>query len=385
MDVADGLLNGTGALLFIAAAIGFGLVCVIAWESRALFLTPLGWVLLPIVVAAWFGGAAVIGLPADVLLGHSEAGAIWPGLVAAPVVALVLGRRFRTPGENTVGQIFVRAGILLAGCVLAKCAAYALGFRVFDFWTGGAVTLGALVVCIAVWQFADGDGVVHLYVRAGVVLAAIGLVGAWAAVNHVPVAGNPRTASTTTVAIMLLVLPLLALTVAVLAVAVLRSLRGGQQRPKRPLRDPAARLPKMHEVWNAYVAFEEDESAEEGIEGAAGKDRPVLVLSTDATGADVLKITSQDKSRFDGYLRLPLERCRGVLTKESWLQLRPTRVPLEEFRSYRGLCPTWVWAEVRARGLATAPSFAVRQRVPRTARTARAPRSLRDRIRNRLS
>lgn len=225
MTVAAGLLNGNGALLLIAAVIGFGLVCVIAWDSRALFFTPQGLVLLPIVVAAWFGGAAVIGLPADVLLGHTRAGTIWPGLVAAPVVALVLGRRFRTPGQNSIGQIFVRAGVLLAGCVLAKCVAYAAGFRVFDFWTGGAVTLGALVVCIAVWQFAAVEGTVHLFVRAGVILAAVGLVGAWAAVNHVPVAGNPRTASTTTLGIMLLVLPLLALAGAVLTIALLRRTR----------------------------------------------------------------------------------------------------------------------------------------------------------------
>ncbi|MEV4131466.1 hypothetical protein AB0J72_04805 [Dactylosporangium sp. NPDC049742] len=378
MAVADGLLNGTGALLFIAAAIGFGLVCVIAWESRALFLTPLGWVLLPIVVAAWFGGAAVIGLPADVLLGHSDAGAIWPGLVASPVVALVLGRRFRTPGGNSAGQIFVRAGILLAGCVAAKCVAYALGFRVFDFWTGGAVTLGALVVCIAVWQFADIDGVVHLFVRAGVVLAAVGLVGAWAAVNHVPVAGNPRTASTTTVAIMLLTLPLLALAAAVLAVAVLRRFRPDVA--PRPARDPAARVPKTHEVWNAFVTFEEDDDE--------GKDRPVLVLSADTGGADVLKITSQDKSRLDDYLPLPLERCRGVLSKESWLELRPTRVPLEEFRGYRGLCPPWIWAELRTRGLITAPSSTVKR--PAAAKRPAAvvgqrpaPRSFLARLRNR--
>lgn len=365
MNVAGGLLNGTGALLFIAAAIGFGLVCVIAWESRALFFTPLGFVLLPIVVAAWFGGAAVIGLPADVLLGHSSAAAIWPGLVAAPIVALVLGRRFRTPGENTIGQIFVRAGILLAGCVLAKCAAYALGFRVFDFWIGGAVTLGALVVCIAVWQFADMDGVVHLFVRAAVILAAVALVGAWAAANHVPVAGNPRTASTTTVAIMLLVLPLLALAVATLTVAVLRRVRPAAPRVAGPPR--GLRVPKAHEVWNAFVVFEDDEDG--------GKDRPVLVLSADGEGADVLKMTSQDKSRFDGYLELPLERCHGILTKDSWLELEPTRVPLEEFRSYRGLCPTWIWAELRARGLITAPTSMIKQR--------HAPRSLIDRLRDR--
>lgn len=376
MTVAAGLLNGNAALLVIAALIGFGLICVIAWDSRTLFFTPLGMVLLPIVVAAWFGGAAVIGLPADVLLGHSAAGTIWPGLVAAPVVALVLGHRFRTPGGNTVGRTLVRAGVLLAGCTFAKCVAYALGFRVFGFWTGGAVTLGALVVCIAVWQFAAVEGVAHLYVRAGVIVAAVGLVGAWAAVNDVPVAGNPRTASTTTLSIMLLVLPLLVLAGAVLAVAVLRQLRpdlsplrGGAAAGTgvRPDRRPDKRRPSAHEVWNAFVVFDDDEDD--------GKDRPVLVLSADGSGAEVLKITSQDKSHSEDHLRLPLERCRGVLSKESWLELRPTKVPLAEFRSYGGLCPTWIWADLRTRGLIT-------PRVP-LARDATQQRSLLDRLRNR--
>ncbi len=371
MTVAAGLLNGNAALLFIAALIGFGLICVIAWDSRTIFFTPLGLVLLPIVTAAWFGGAAVVGLPADVLLGHSAAGTIWPGLVAAPVVALVLGHRFRAPGGNALGQTVIRAGVLLAACVLAKCVAYALGFPVFGFWTGGAVTLGALVVCIAVWQFAAVEGTVHLYVRAGVILAAVGLVVAWAAVNDVPVVGSPRTASTTTVSIMLLVAPLLVLAGAVLTVAALRRLR-----PDLPLfaagketrtGDKAIRRPSTHEVWNAFVTFEDDEDE--------GKDRPVLVLSADAGGAEVLKITSQDHSRSDDHLHLPLDRCRGVLTKESWLELHPTRVPLADFRSYRGLCPTWIWADLRARGLITPQVRTIKQR--------EAPRSLLDRLRNR--
>ncbi|MEV0133455.1 hypothetical protein AB0H83_33945 [Dactylosporangium sp. NPDC050688] len=371
MDVAAGVLDGNGVLLVIAAVIGFTLVCVIAWESRALLLTPQGWALLPIVVAAWFGGSAVLGLPADVLLGHSGAGAIWPGLVAAPVVALVLGHRFRTPGAGSTGQTLIRAGVLLAGCTVAKCVAYALGFRVFHFWTGGAVTLGALVVCVAVWQFAAVEGVVHLYVRAGVTLAAVALVWAWAAANDVPFAGDPHTASTTTVALMLLVLPLLVLAVAVLAAAVLRQVRPDLLRGAAPAatRDRAVRLPAAHEVWNAFVVFEDDEEE--------GKDRPVLVISADGDGAEVLKITSQDRSSSDEYLPLPLERCRGVLSKESWLQLRPTRVPLEEFRSYRGLCPPWIWAELRTRGLITPTP------VRRTVKQREAPRSFIDRLRNR--
>ncbi|MDG6108847.1 hypothetical protein Daura_05970 [Dactylosporangium aurantiacum] len=371
MDLAAGVLDGNGALLVIAAAIGCTLVGVLAWESRALLLTPQGWALLPIVVAAWFGGAAVLGLPADVLLGHSRAGAIWPGLVAAPVVALVLGHRFRTPGGNSAGRALIRAGVLLAGCTLAKCAAYAIGFRVFHFWTGGAVTLGALVVCVAVWQFAAVEGFVHLYVRAGVTLAAVALVGAWAAANDVPVAGDPGTASTTTVAIMLLVLPLLILAAAVLTLAVLRQVRPDLLRgaPRTATRERAVRVPAAHEVWNAFVAFEDDEEE--------GKDRPVLVIGADGDTAEVLQITSQDRSRDDGYLPLPLERCRGVLSKESWLRLRPTRVPLERFRGYRGLCPPWIWAELRTRGLITPAPVrpAVKQR--------QAPRSFIDRLRDR--
>jgi hypothetical protein len=126
----------------------------------------------------------------------------------------------------------------------------------------------------------------------------------------------------------------------------------------------SVRLPGAHEVWNAFVPFEtaetEDETEDETEE--EGKDRPVLVLSADTEAAEVLRITSQEQR--DGYLPLPLERCRGVLSKESWLHLEPTRVPLEDFRSYRGLCPPWIWAELRTRGLTPPhrPAPVVRQR-----------------------
>jgi len=346
MVVAEGLLDGGGALLVIAATIGFGLVCVLAWDARAVILSPLGLVVLPLAVGLWFVGAMVIGLPANVLLGHSDAGQMWPGLVAAPLVAVILGRRFRTRGGNTPGRVLVRAGVLLAGCTLAKCVAFWLGFPVFDFWVGGAVTLGAMVVCAVVWQFADFDGRWHLFVRAGVILVAVGAVGAWANANQVPVAGNPRTASATTVSIMLLVFPLFVLVALLLVIGVIRWLPPGLRVGLRIAGggDRTDRLPAAREVWNAFVTFDEDDGE--------GKDRPVLVLGADRQGADVLKITSQDKSRFDDYLALPLARSQGVLSKDSWLELRPTRVPLELFRSYRGPCPQWVWSEVGARGLA---------------------------------
>jgi len=352
MVVAAELLSGNGALLVIASAIGLGLVLTIAWDARAVILSPVGLVVLPLALAVWFAGAMVVGLPANVLLGHSQAGAIWPGLVAAPLVALLLGRRFRTTSANTPMRVLVRAGVLLAGCTLAKCVAYWMGFPVFGFWVGGAVTLGAMVVCAAVWQFVDLGGTLHLFVRAGALLVAVGVVGAWARANDVPVAGDPRTASTTTVSIMLLVLPLLVLTAAVLAVGVIRLLPPGLRVIGGDWADGdrAGRLPAAHEVWNAFVTFDED--------AGEGKDRPVLVVGLDGDGADVLKITSQDKSRFDDYLPVPLTRSRGVLSKDSWLELRTTRVPLELFRSYRGLCPPWVWDEVRSRGLAVATSDA---------------------------
>jgi len=328
-------------------------VLAIAWDARAVILSPLGLIVLPLALAVWFAGAMVVGLPANVLLGHSSAASIWPGLAAAPLVALLLGRRFRTTSANTPRRVLIRAGVLLAGCTLAKCIAYGMGFPVFDFWVGGAVTLGAMVGCAAVWQFVDLGGTLHLFVRAGALLVAVGLVGAWARANDVPVAGDPHTASTTTVSIMLLVLPLLALTGVVLAVGVIRllppSLRviaGDWANGNRANRNRAGRRPVAHEVWNAFVTFDEDDGE--------GKDRPVLVVGLDGDGADVLKITSQDKSRFDDYLAMPLTRSRGVLSKDSWLELRTTRVPLELFRSYRGLCPRWVWAEVQARGLAGA-------------------------------
>jgi hypothetical protein len=63
------------------------------------------------------------------------------------------------------------------------------------------------------------------------------------------------------------------------------------------------------------------------------------------------KITSQDKSRFPDYLPLPRKRCRGVLAKDSWLELKPQPLPVDAFRSYRGRCPSWVRTEIRGREL----------------------------------
>lgn len=51
---------------------------------------------------------------------------------------------------------------------------------------------------------------------------------------------------------------------------------------------------------------------------------PYLLLRAHGDHADVLKITSQDKTRLDSHIHLPLEKWHRVLDKESWLELRVT-------------------------------------------------------------
>lgn len=97
--------------------------------------------------------------------------------------------------------------------------------------------------------------------------------------------------------------------------------------------------PRPGQIWFAYVPFEE---------GREGKDRPCLVLRCGPRAAEVLKITSQDKSRFPRQyraLRLPGEDGR-----QSWLQLEgPRRVGYDAFRRPVGVSPGDAWDEVSRR------------------------------------
>ena len=97
--------------------------------------------------------------------------------------------------------------------------------------------------------------------------------------------------------------------------------RGAEPRPTRP----RGTRPRTGEVWFAQVPFEE---------GTGSKDRPVLVLSVVAGSWEVARFTSQDRSGFRDYLRVP----RGVpgLPKASWLDRRPISLHGGAFRRYVG-------------------------------------------------
>jgi hypothetical protein len=351
-----GLLSGTGALVVITALLVGVLLCVIAGDRVNAFLRPAGPVIAAGVVAIYGAAALLLAAPADLLTDDpGGSGAVWTTLLIAAGVALLLARRFRSHGRESLLAVAGRALILLICCSGAKYLAHLAGFPVDAFWTAAAVSLTALMLTVAAFEFIRRPGVLHLVVRAFVVLSASGLVAAWATANHVPVYADPRTASPRTLWVMLLAEPLGALALLLLVIAMVRHFAPA-------LLPDSRRTPMAGEIWNAFVTFDG---------GDDGKDRPVLVLRGGDDQATILKITSQDKSRFAGYLPLPRNRCRSVLTKDSWLELNPMPLSAESFRSYRGRCPAWVVAEVRRRDLLPAGFGASRVRSWLTAVRAR--------------
>jgi len=342
------LLSGTGALVVITTAIAGVLLCVIAGNRARAFLRPIGPIIAAFVVVFHGAAALLLSAPADLVTGDpGSPAAVWTTLLIALAVALLTARRFRPPWPEPAYALPARAVILLVACSGAKYLAHLAGFPVGGFWPAVAVSLAALMLTAAVFEFIRRPGVLHLVVRAFVVLSAAGLVAAWAQANDVPVYADPRTASPRTLWVMLLIEPLGALAVLLLLIAILRHFAPG-------VLPDSDRTPAAGEIWNAFVTYEEDDSE--------GKDRPVLVLSGGSGQATILKITSQDKSRFPDYLPLPRNRCRGVLAKDSWLELKPLPLAAESFRSYRGRCPSWVLAEVRRRELLPAGGGGLRTR-----------------------
>lgn len=339
------LLSGTATLVVITVVIVGVLLVVIAGDRAGAFLRPTGPIIATGVLAIYGAAALLMAAPADLLSNEpGSAAAVWTTLLIALAVALVMGRRFRPPWPEPPFALPGRALILLVCCSGAKYLAHLAGFPVGGFWPAAAVSIAALMLTVTVFEFIRRPGVLHLVVRAFVVLSLAGVVAAWALTNHVPVYADPRTASSRTLWVMLLVEPLGALAAILLLIAVLRHLVPG-------VLPDSDRSPATGEIWNAFVTYEEDDSE--------GKDRPVLVLSG-GEQTTILKITSQDKTRFPDYLPLPRKRCRAVLAKDSWLDLKPTPLAAESFRSYRGRCPSWVMTEVRRRELVPAGSGAGR-------------------------
>jgi hypothetical protein len=120
--------------------------------------------------------------------------------------------------------------------------------------------------------------------------------------------------------------------------------RGRSTAPPRP-RDrtrpgksrPGAQQPG--EIWWADVPYED---------GPGSKVRPCLVLRADRDGADILKITSQDKSERTDHVQIPTKSWDPGADHDSFLDLTdPIRVPASAFEDRAGTCDPALWQQVR--------------------------------------
>ncbi|MGC5021152.1 type II toxin-antitoxin system PemK/MazF family toxin [Micromonospora sp. DT47] len=107
--------------------------------------------------------------------------------------------------------------------------------------------------------------------------------------------------------------------------------------PPRP-RTPTG-TPRAGEIWWADVPYHD---------GTGSKVRPCLVLRADNRGAEVLKITSQDKSDRDDHVRIPTRDWDADAEQDSWLDLaEPVRISLSAFANQAGSCDPDLWRQVR--------------------------------------
>ncbi|SCG37969.1 type II toxin-antitoxin system PemK/MazF family toxin [Micromonospora inositola] len=117
--------------------------------------------------------------------------------------------------------------------------------------------------------------------------------------------------------------------------------RGGTTAPPRPRgadRRPAT-VPGPGEIWWADVPY---------ADGTGSKVRPCLVLRADDRGADVLKITSQDKSDRDDHVRIPTRGWDADADHDSFLDVSaPIRVPTTAFEDRAGTCDPTLWRQLR--------------------------------------
>ncbi|WP_433285856.1 hypothetical protein [Micromonospora sp. CA-244673] len=83
-------------------------------------------------------------------------------------------------------------------------------------------------------------------------------------------------------------------------------------------------------------------------DGTGSKVRPCLVLRVDGRDADVLKITSQDKSDRDDHLPIPTRSWDPDADHDSYLDIsEPIPVPLAAFEDRAGACDPDLWRGIR--------------------------------------
>ncbi|WBB82040.1 type II toxin-antitoxin system PemK/MazF family toxin [Micromonospora sp. WMMD882] len=114
--------------------------------------------------------------------------------------------------------------------------------------------------------------------------------------------------------------------------------RPDRRRPGRPdvaprprdRRSTDAGTPRRGDIWWAEVPY---------ADGTGAKVRPCLVLRADRRGADVLRITSQDKSHRDDHVRIPTRDWDPRADHDSFLDLsEPVRIDADAFRTRAGVC-----------------------------------------------
>ncbi|MET7469291.1 type II toxin-antitoxin system PemK/MazF family toxin [Micromonospora sp. NPDC005257] len=97
--------------------------------------------------------------------------------------------------------------------------------------------------------------------------------------------------------------------------------------------------PRPGEIWWADVPY---------ADGTGSKVRPCLVLRVDGQDAEVLKITSQDKSDRDDHLPIPTRDWDPDADHDSYLDVsEPIPVPLSAFADRAGTCDPALWRGVR--------------------------------------
>ncbi|SBT52938.1 type II toxin-antitoxin system PemK/MazF family toxin [Micromonospora auratinigra] len=113
---------------------------------------------------------------------------------------------------------------------------------------------------------------------------------------------------------------------------------GAPPRPRGAGSGPATG-PRPGEIWWADVPY---------ADGTGSKVRPCLVLRADGREAEVLKITSQDKSDRDDHVRIPTRSWDADADHDSWLDVsEPIPVPVADFADKAGDCDPELWRQVR--------------------------------------
>ncbi|WP_226874620.1 type II toxin-antitoxin system PemK/MazF family toxin [Microbispora sitophila] len=96
--------------------------------------------------------------------------------------------------------------------------------------------------------------------------------------------------------------------------------------------------PHPGEIWWADVPYED---------GPGHKVRPCVVLRTYRGGAEVLKITSQDRSDRADHVEIPTRTWDPDAGHNSFLDLTgPVRVPVADFQDRAGTLDARVWRQV---------------------------------------